>query len=377
MATSGVPLRKQKEYDWKDSNVELIGTDEDRAVKKESALTEAAWQPVTKCNSPSLFVWRIEKFKVVPWPKQDYGKFFSGDSYIILNVYKNPESPALYYDAHFWIGQHSTQDEYGTAAYKTVELDTLLDDKAIQHREVQEYESELFKSYFKTLTYMTGGCESGFRHVKTHEWKPRLFHVSGDKAAKIVVREVETSKNILNSGDVFILDMGTRTIQWNGESSSKDERFSARQYINGLSEERNGKLKTDVIEETDKDCPEFYNELDDQDATMQFKSKTSAKHSKTLYRLSDESGTLKFSEEAKGDFNRSNLDENDVFIIDNGEVVYVYVGQNASFAEKKNALNYAHMYLKDTAYPFVPVTVVNKNVEGPNRKNFDATLNGH
>ena len=31
-------------------------------------------------------------------------------------------------------GKHSTQDEYGTAAYKTVELDTYLDDKPIQHR---------------------------------------------------------------------------------------------------------------------------------------------------------------------------------------------------------------------------------------------------
>ena len=33
---------------------------------------------------------------------------------------------ALYYDVHFWIGQYSSQDEYGTAAYKTVELDTLV-----------------------------------------------------------------------------------------------------------------------------------------------------------------------------------------------------------------------------------------------------------
>lgn len=44
-----------------------------------------------------------------------------------------------------------TQDEYGTAAYKTVELDTFLDDKAVQHREVQGFESELFRSYFKEL----------------------------------------------------------------------------------------------------------------------------------------------------------------------------------------------------------------------------------
>lgn len=41
-----------------------------------------------------------------------------------------------------------TQEEYTTAVYKTVELDAVLDNQAVQHREVEQYESCLFKSYF-------------------------------------------------------------------------------------------------------------------------------------------------------------------------------------------------------------------------------------
>lgn len=46
------------------------------------------------------------------------------------------------------------QDEYGTAAYKTVELDTFLDDKAVQHREVEGHESEMFKDYFDVYQWV-------------------------------------------------------------------------------------------------------------------------------------------------------------------------------------------------------------------------------
>ena len=105
-------LVKAKDYDWKDSNVALIGSDLDRSVKKESAKTEPAWKSAGE--AVGLKIWRIEKFKVVNWPKEEYGSFYNGDSYIILNTYKEPDSEALLYDLHFWIGKYSTQ-VYSTA----------------------------------------------------------------------------------------------------------------------------------------------------------------------------------------------------------------------------------------------------------------------
>jgi len=119
-------LTKAKEYDWKDSNMALFGSDTEKQVKKESAQCEPAWQKAGQ--KVGIQIWRIVKFKVTTWPKEDYGKFFDGDSYIILNTFKYEDTEELNYDVHFWIGKYSTQDEYGTAAYKTVELDTFLDD---------------------------------------------------------------------------------------------------------------------------------------------------------------------------------------------------------------------------------------------------------
>ena len=73
---------------------------------------------------PGLQIWRIEKFAVVSWPSDRTGSFYDGDSYIILHTYqKTPDSEALSFDLHFWLGENTSQDEAGTAAYKTVELD--------------------------------------------------------------------------------------------------------------------------------------------------------------------------------------------------------------------------------------------------------------
>jgi len=361
-------LRKAKKYDWKDSNMALFGSDEDKKVKKESAETEKAWNCVSNLGgAEATFVWRIEKFKVVPWPKEDYGDFFNGDSYIIYNQRPDPENPdAILQDVHFWIGKESTQDEYGTAAYKTVELDTLLDDAPVQHREVQGHESTLFKSYFPSITIKNGGCATGFRHVEPEKYVPRLFLFHGSKK-NIQVKEVPLQKSSLDSTDVFILDQGLRIFQWNGETCNKDEKFKAVQYLQDLKSQRHGKATVECLENNDtSESHDFYSCLGDEPKDEEDESDGNAEgFEPCLWSLSDKSGTMEFSKVCEGEIMRSSLDPNDVFILDNGKECFVWVGSKASPEEKKNGLTYAHNYLNKTEHPLIPVSVIKQHGKEP------------
>lgn len=53
------------------------------------------------------------------------------------------------YDIHYWIGSRSTQDEQGAAAVYAIQLDEFLRCAPVQHREVQNHESDIFRGYFK------------------------------------------------------------------------------------------------------------------------------------------------------------------------------------------------------------------------------------
>ena len=74
------------------------------------------------------------------------------------------------------------EDESGSAAMLAVELDDALGGAPTQHREVQENESQLFLSYFKTgVKYLPGGVKSGFTHYDPEDVEKRLFRVKGKK----------------------------------------------------------------------------------------------------------------------------------------------------------------------------------------------------
>jgi len=310
------------------------------------------------------------KFIVTEWPKEDYGKFFNGDSYIVLNTYLEGNSADLKYDVHFWIGSESSQDEYGTAAYKTVELDTLLDDKAVQHREVQGFESELFRSYFENLVTMEGGADTGFRHVEPTQYKTRLLQVFG-KGAKLQIREVPLCKSSLNSDDVFILDAGTTVWQYNGNNASPFEKARSMEFLQNIEGERAGHAKGEVVDEHSiSEGHEFFKCIPDAAEDSQ-QEEFELPLEKKLFRVCDASGKVEFSEVKSGTVEKSDLGSDDVFLFDSTEQIFVWIGQNASPAEKRNGMTYAHNHCMSTNRPFLPIHVVK---EGRNYATLDIAL---
>jgi len=367
-------MLKQKEYNIADSNIANLGTDLEKKVREAAAKTEKAWDNAGK--EVGLQIWRIEKFHVVSWPKEEYGTFHTGDSYIVLNTYKKKDSPALLFDVHFWLGKFTTQDEAGTAAYKTVELDDRLGGAPVQHREVQGYESALFMSYFKDqIKLLEGGVETGFRHVEPTKYQPRLLWIKGKK--RVRVTQVEMSHKSLNSGDIFILDNGLTIYQWNGKNAGIQEKTRGAQISRALDDERQGKPKVIVVEDGHEEA-EFWKLLggkgDVKSAAQGGADDEEPKAAdKKLFRLSDASGKMEFKEVASGNsVKKSLLDSKDVFILDTGAEIFAWIGKGASVTEKKKSMQYAQEYLQKYSRPaYLPISRI---LEGGENETFSASF---
>ncbi|EGD82454.1 villin-1 [Salpingoeca rosetta] len=210
-------------------------------------------------QKPGLEIWRVEKLAVVKKNKDDKahkGELHEGDAYIILQT--KEVHGALQRNIFFWLGKDSSQDEQGVAAYKTVELDQSLGDEPVQHREVQNHESDEFLGLFKNgLRYLEGGVATGFRHVDRDAYETRLLHIKGRR--NIRVSQVKLDPSSMNEGDVFVLDAGKDIFQWNGKGASRVEKSKALEVTKRIrDEERGGKAKIHLIDQGKDDDSLFW-----------------------------------------------------------------------------------------------------------------------
>ncbi|XP_048570738.1 villin-2-like [Triticum urartu] len=290
-------------------------------------------------QKPGTEIWRIEDFKPVPLPKSDYGKFYCGDSYIVLQTTCN-RGGAYLSDIHFWIGKDSSQDEAGTSAIKTVELDSMLGGRAVQHREPQGYESDKFLSYFKPcIIPMEGGFASGFRKPEEDKFETRLYICKGKRAIR--VKEVPFARSSLNHDDVFILDTEKKIYQFNGANSNIQERAKALEVIQHLKDKyHEGVCDVAIVDDgklqAESDSGEFWvvfggfapigkKAISDDDVILET---TPTK----LYSVNNGKLTLEDTVLTK-----SILENTKCFLLDCGSELYVWVGRVTQVDDRKAA----------------------------------------
>mmetsp|Transcript_3837 Transcript_3837/g.11308 ORF Transcript_3837/g.11308 Transcript_3837/m.11308 type:complete len:399 (-) Transcript_3837:9-1205(-) len=347
-------MADQKEWDsdgvpLKDSNCANIGSDEDKAARKSAAQAEPAWRSAGK--RAGLEVWRIENFEVKPWPKKKYGSFHKGDSYIVLHTVKSSDTGDLVHQIHFWLGEKTSTDEMGTAAYKTVELDDLFDGEPTEHREVMGFESAQFRELFPKLTYLEGGVDSGFRKSATDVYESRLLHVRKTAEDGMRVNEVPRQRSSLNQGDCFVLDAGLVIYVWEGKQSSAFEKHKANLLAEELESEREGHAKATH----DLDA-RFWELLGGEGPIRGADEADKApeqppSHEPVLFCASDASGSLRMQEVGRGKLDASMLKSQDVMILDAFTELFVWVGRGASVAEGRSAMRLAMDFLAHNQKP--------------------------
>jgi gelsolin len=361
-------MLKEKKINIADTNMALFGSDIEKNIKKAAAQGEPAWKEAGK--APGVAVWRVEQFKIVAWPKERYGQFYSGDSYIVLHTYKKEDK--LLHNVHFWLGEHTTLDEAGTAAYKTVELDDYLSGLPVQFREVQGCESDAFLKLFDKFEILSGGVETGFKHVEPEKYKPRLLHIKG-KLNKTIVRQVPPTTDSLNQGDVFILDVGLKLYTFQPAGAGAGEKATATQLARAIDDQRGSKVEIHVFGYDDKDphAEFFWNYLGGKKpikSATEGGSDAELTDKKKILKVSDASGKLKVEEVP---FNRKSLNPSDVFIVDAVNSIFVWIGTTASPQERRSGVQLAQSYLNDQPHRSKSIPIV-RVLQGGENEEFEA-----
>ena len=341
-------------------------------LKSTRSLNPDNWL-VGAAKQPGVEVWRIEKMVPVLVPLRMHGQFYEGDSYIICKTVQPEGGSAFEVDIFFWLGEKSSQDERGVAAYKTVELDESLGGGPVQHREVQGHESDQFMHCFPKVEYLKGGVASGFRHVELDVYEPRLLHVKGLRRMR--VSEKVMSHASLNAGDVFILDLGMSLLQWNGSEANRKEKVKAIQVCTCIkNDERGGKATIDSCDQGWEPA-EFWTALGGKGpiapATPDAIARNPKRRMPELHRVVDASGGLE-AVAPSTPLTRGLLETAGVFLMDNEAHIFVWVGKGASAEERKAGMRHAQAYAEQRGRP--PNVRVMKVMEGTEPVTFQSNF---
>jgi len=188
-----------------------------------------------------------------------------------------------------------------------------------------------------------------------------LYHIKGTNPLDTRAVQVPAVAGSLNSGDSFVLQTPQTQYVWFGKHSNEDEHTVAKAIAKVLK----GKRASEEVKEG-KEAKAFWDFLGGKAAYQEYSEQQEVRDPR-LFQCSNASGA--FTVEEIFNFQQSDLDNDDVMILDTFNEVFVWIGAGANEIEKKGALETAIEYVNGAgdgrSADTTPVYRVNAGNEPP------------
>lgn len=295
-------------------------------------------------------------------PEEEFGKFYTEDCYVFLCRYwvpppedeENDEEKEQDDDiqcvVYFWQGREASNMGWLTFTFTLQKkFEALFPGNLEVVKMRQQQENLKFLSHFhqKFLIFKGSRKAAAARKAKSEE-QTQFFHLRANGGA-LTTRciEIDPNPHLLNSEFCYILkvpfnsvDMTGIVYGWIGRvSSSHDARLMEEIITMMYSEDYSIQILSEGEEPENFFWVGLGSKCEDYGEDAEF-----MRYSR-LFRCSNEKGFFAVSEKC-ADFCQDDLADDDIMLLDNGDIVYMWVGGQTSQVEVKLGLKTCSVYIQ-------------------------------
>ncbi|AQK98165.1 Villin-2 [Zea mays] len=309
-----------------------------------------------------LEVWCVDGNAKTALPKEDIGKFYSGDCYIILYTYHSGDKKEEYY-LSYWIGKDSLVDDQVSASQITNTVWNSLKGRPVLGRIYQGKEPPQFVALFQPMIILKGGIGSGYKKLieekgatgETYTTEGiALIRVSGTSIHNNKTLQVDTVATSLSSMECFILQSGNAMFTWFGNSST----YEQQQWAAKVAEFLKPGVAVKHCKEGTESSGFWFALGGKQSYTNKNAPQDIITREPHLYAFSFKNGLIQVTEIFN--FSQDDLLTEDMMILDTHGEVFIWIGQCVESKEKQKAFDIGQKYVEhansiDDLSPYAPL----------------------
>lgn len=240
----------------------------------------------------------------------------------------------------------------------------------MQVRVTQGKEPSHFRSLFAgRLIVHAGGKASGFRNAAASDSYDldgiALFHVRGTTPINTLAIQVAEKAASLNSGDCFVLVVPSKVFAWCGSGCNTEEIATAASVAQILADDYLGHGGRELVSVAEGDeTDDFWACLGGKDAYSTTAAGFDMPRPSRLFQASNASGKFRLDEIVS--FDQTDLNDEDVFLLDTYTQLFVWVGSQSNQEEREKSMVVARDFIdtasdgRDADMPIVSINAGNE-----------------